>query len=716
MEDNSMNPPIAKKMTDWKEEPSLLDLKKDFEEALGSKDSHLVNVNRWKDNLRVEGAAKPNVPKGQSRVVPKLIRKQAEWRYPSLSYPFLSTPDVFTVEPRTWEDKKAAQQNQLLLNMQFNTGIDKIAFIDEYVRSVVDEGTVIARTGWEFEEEEYEEEVPVYEFYENPELMPMMQQLDEMEAQDPEGYSEEVDEGLEEAHMMYKESGIPHEVRVVGQETQTSTRTIKNQPTVEICELDDVIVDPTCKGNVDKANFVIHSFHSSISELKKDGRYQNLDKINLANNTILGEPDEGRDNTNSYNPSDKARQKFTVHEYWGYWDIDGNDLVKPIVAAWVGDTMIRLEENPFPDKKPPFVIVPYLPVRKSIYGEPDGELLQENQQIMGAVTRGMIDLLGKSANGQTGMRKDMLDATNKRKFEKGQDYEFNANVDPRQGVQTHTYPEVPQSAQWMLQQQSLDAESLSGVKAFTNGIDGDALGGTATGARGAMDAASKRELDIMRRLMNGLIKIGRKFVSMNAEFLSEEEVVRVTEEEFVPIRRDDLQGLIDLRLSVSTAEEDNSKAQELAFMLQTVGPNVNAGITFMIMADIARLRKMPDLAKRLEEFEPQPDPMEQELQKLEVEKLKSEIALNKAKTEETMTDAQYNTARAENTAAETDKKSLDFVEQESGVTQERDLQKAAEQAKSQADSQIKVKQEEQRLKENEGRKKALRDFLEKRAS
>jgi hypothetical protein len=49
-----------------------------------------------------------------------------------------------------------------------------------------------------------------------------------------------------------------------------------------------------------------------------------------------------------------------------------------------------MEENPFPDKKLPFISVQYLPTRKSIYGEPDGALLEDNQKIIGAVTRGMI--------------------------------------------------------------------------------------------------------------------------------------------------------------------------------------------------------------------------------------------------------------------------------------------------------------------------------------
>ncbi|MFR7882255.1 MAG: hypothetical protein ACLU5J_12890 [Christensenellales bacterium] len=35
----------------------------------------------------------------------------------------------------------------------------------------------------------------------------------------------------------------------------------------------------------------------------------------------------------------------------------------PFVATWVGDTLIRMELNPFPDEKLPFVLVQYLPVK-----------------------------------------------------------------------------------------------------------------------------------------------------------------------------------------------------------------------------------------------------------------------------------------------------------------------------------------------------------------
>lgn len=682
-----------KSLTDWDNEPTCAELKQDFTDAKSESDTHVSDVKRWLDNLHVQGSAKINTPEGNSKLQPKLIRKQAEWRYCSLSEPFLSTPDVFNVAPVTYEDRDAAKQNELVLNNQFNTKINKTKFIDEYIRTAVDEGTVIVRVGWDYEEREDVRTEPTYEFTpsDDPSTMAQYQQLASLSQSNPESFASQVPEHLQEALRLSMESGqmlVPVES---GTKEVTETVTVRNQPTLEICDFRNVVIDPSCGGDFSKARFVVFSFETSLDELKRDGKYENLEKVNITNSTILGNPDHVASDNSSFNFNDEPRKKFVAHEYWGYWDIDGTGTVKPIVATWVGDVLIRMEDNPFPDQALPFVVIPYLPVRKSLHGQPDGELLEDNQKIIGAVTRGMIDILGKSANGQTGVRKDALDLTNKRRFDKGLDYEFNANVDPRQAIFMHTYPEIPNSAQIMLQLQNSEAESLTGVKAFNNGISGQALGDTATGIRGALDAASKRELGILRRLADGVIQIGRKFIAMNAEFLSEEEIIRITNEDFVTVRRDDLGGNFDLKLSISTAEEDNQKAQELAFMLQTMGNSMDPTMSQMILSDIARLRKMPDLAKKIEDYQPQPDPIEQQRAQLELAKLQAEIAELQSRVVENQAQAQLDMAkagseqvRAGNTQADTDLKNLDFVEQESGVKQERDLQRQGEQAKSNA--------------------------------
>jgi hypothetical protein len=705
----------VKPLTNWKNAPKLEALKGDFDEARPSFDSQKTKIGLWLDNLFIRNKAQVDVPAGNSKIVPKLIRKQAEWRYPALSEPFLSTDDVFNVTPVTWEDREAAIQNQLVLNHQFNTQLNKTAFIDEYVRTAVDEGTVIVRVGWDYKETTIQKRMPVVEYRINPTLGPLHAQLDQLQNESPSQYASDIPDELKTAHEMTLEHGEPIEPVIVRYEMQDVVQVVHNRPTLEICDYRNVLIDPSCMGDIKKARFAIYSFESCSADLRKDKRYKNIERINIEGNSPLASPDHTpADNLHNFKFNDKPRKKFVVREYWGFWDIHGDGTLHPIVAAWVGDTLIRMEENPFPDKQLPFVVAQYLPVRKSTYGEPDGALLEDNQKVVGAVTRGMIDIMGKSANGQTGMRKDMLDATNRRKFERGQDYEFNMNVDPRVGIHMHTYPEIPASAQFMLQLQNMEAESLSGVKSFSQGISGQALGDVAAGVRGALDASSKRELGILRRLSAGIIEIGRKIIAMNAEFLSDVEVVRITNDEFVQIRRDDLPGNFDLKLSISTAEEDHNKASELSFMLQTMGNNMDQGMSQMILADIARLRKMPDLAKRIEAYQPQPDPLVQKQRELEVRLLEAKLDTEIAQATYYRANANLDTAKVSTEQAkqaqmqsDTDLKNLDFVEQESGVHQERELQRISQQAESQA----KLKKIDHQFKSEEKNKDIIKEFL-----
>lgn len=675
-------------LTDWANPPKLKELKADFDNAKPSRDGTVAKIDGWNDYRKGTGSAAPKVQKGQSKVVPKLIRKQAEWRYAALSEPFLSTPDLYKVSPVSWEDQQGAVQNGLVLNNQFNTSIDRVSLIDEFVRECVDNGTGVLRTGWDYVTEDATRTVPIYELFPNPGLEPTYQQMAQQEQQNPVlllNYPQELQDGFE----IYKEQQVAYQMVVTGTTEESYEKVIRNCPTVEVCKLSNLYVDPACSGDINKAKFVIYGFETSLGELKASGLYENLEKINVNNSSPLtAENFDTSSSDPNFQPEGKPRKRIVAYEYWGYWDTDNSGTLHPIVATWVDNVLIRMDENPFPDGKPPFVVAKYLPVAKQLYGDADAELLRENQDIIGAVTRGMIDLLGKSANGQTGFAKGLLDSTNKTRFGNGEDYEYNPGTDPRSGIFQHTYPDIPVSAQYMLNLMNTDAESLTGVKAFSgsNGISGQGLGSTAAGVRGALDAASKREMGILRRLTRAMTEVGRKIVAMNAIWLSDQEVVRVTEEQFIPIRRDDLAGNYDLSLTISTAEQDEAKAQELAMMLQTLGNNIDFGMTQMILSEIARLRKMPDLAHRIANFQPQPDPVAQQMQQMQMQLLQSQINLNNSQAQENGGKAALNQtkvgteqARAQQMQATTDKQNLEFLQNQNGVKHQQALE--LEQAK-----------------------------------
>jgi len=223
-----------------------------------------------------------------------------------------------------------------------------------------------------------------------------------------------------------------------------------------------------------------------------------------------------------------------------------------------------------------------------------------------------------------------------------------------------------------------EAEAMTGVRAFGIGNGG----GSATAARGALDATAARRINIVRNVNENLVKpLLRKWMMYNSEFLEEEQVIRITNEEFIDIKRDDLEGNIDIDIQVSTAEDNASKAQELSFLLQTVGPSEDPGIRKLIMIEIMKLQKMPDAAKKLEEYQPEPDPYVEQMKQLEMAKLQAEIAERQSRANENGVDIEVKTAKAEldrakarATGSKADLDDLTFLEKESGVDQEKIMQ------------------------------------------
>lgn len=187
----------------------------------------------------------------------------------------------------------------------------------------------------------------------------------------------------------------------------------------------------------------------------------------------------------------------------------------------------------------------------------------------------------------------------------------------------------------------------------------------------------------------------RKWMAYNSEFLEEEEVVRVTNDNYVPVRRDDLQGNIDIDITISTQEDNSARAQELGFLLQTLGNTVPFELTQMVLAEIVGLSRMPDLEKRLKEFKPQADPMQEQLKQLELQKLQlelmklqSEIKRNEARAGEDQIDvvlkqqkAAVEAAKARKLGSEADGLDLAFLMKNEGVGQADpmvDMQREAE--------------------------------------
>ncbi len=665
--------------------PSLALLKSDLHRAVSAHTTNKENINRWLDVLHVTNGEKLNLPDGKSHLQPKECRKLAEWRYSEFSEPMLSTPDMIRVKPRTHVDREAARQNQILVNYQFSELMDKEYLVDRYTRNFVDEGTVIAKVCWK-RETEMSKRMKINWLYKYPETdmeYKLVQDAINSYQADPNIASRMPIELLESV-LKTLETGEVTWAVIESEEEEEYEKVLVNQPDIEICDYRNVIPDPTCNGILSDAQFIVYSYSTSLSSLRKAPWYQKLDEVNTENTSDNDIEGYTRLDDSSFQFEDEPRKKVTVHEYWGYYDLYNTGKVVPFVAAWVDDVMIRCEASPYPFYELPFIMAQYLPVKDSLYGEPDAALTADNQRVYGAITRAMIDTFSSTAAGQTGIPDGMLSYVQEKNFLAGKRFKFNRNFTPDQIWQA-SMPELPASAYNMLNLQSQEASSMTGIQPFSQGMTGDAYGSTAAGVNVASSAQAKRTLSILRRFVKGWKDITKMILAMNAVWLEDEEIVRVTDEDFVKIQREDLVGmkLLSVELSISTQELDDIKANKMTMLLQTTGNTMPFEMTKLIYEDITNLYRMPELAEKIRNYTPEPSPEQQlEMKKLELELMTKQLELEniRADTNKKQADSDVSRSKAELNASQTDLNTLEYIHKEQGVDFERD--KALQQAQA----------------------------------
>jgi len=604
-------PASSDKFVDWKNAPTYKDLNADLDAARPDHEKYVAALQKYRVNYN--GGKDIKALPNRSTVKSMLIRKQSEWRYPVLEEPFLNTINMFDVKPRTGEDENGAIQNAQLINYQWNVKVDRTAIVTKMVRNYEDEGTAIIQTGWnaEYEDQMVEVEKPVYATPEESVMMlDMLVEQGEMTA---------------EQRMQFLQSGQPMQKSVELVQEEQSVLT-ENHVTYEVKDNESVIVDPTCGDDLSAAGFIICEYETNISELKKfeyekdeetreeTGYYHNLDSLKgMGNEESQYKRIHGEDKLeNDFVYSDEARKKLTAYEYWGYWDINDDNVLVPIVATWIGTVLIRLEKSPFPFDGLPFDAAANLPLKNNWRGEPSGILIVDNQEQIGRMTRAMNDMVSRQAIGQTFISDQIFpNRTEKDSYTNGRTTYYRHGMDPKRDIYRDQVDNIDNTTLSVIAFNEAAAESITGTRPF--GSSGISTTGGATGIRSATDATAKRELSALRRLSGSLILgIGRKTVMMNQAFMSEEQVIRITNQEYVTVNREDIQGEYDLIADVSTPEKDNEKSQDLGMIMQTNAATMDPKLAQKVLGKIVRLKKEPGLADDIENHVSEPSQQELE--------------------------------------------------------------------------------------------------------
>lgn len=647
----------------WKKIPKPEDLKIDVADAEAHAATFHADVQKALAILNpIEDKS---ASEDKSKLNPKTARKQGEWSHPVYAQPLLATRSLFNITGKLARYKPMALLLGKILNHQLNHQMKKTTLIGKLVRRVGNEGTVILKYGWDYQEKKRQEEVTYLE--------------------------KEVDEY---GNTVLDATGIPVERTYTKIEEQVTV--LKNQPFIDLCKYDSIAVDPSCEDDITKATYIAHTYEVTMKDLINDPRYHNVQRA------FAEAAQDAEADPTSYSRTNSARRKCKITEYWGEWDIHGTGVTESIVVAYIGNVIVRMSENPYPNGRFPFVFIVHTPnITPSIYGEPPALLIEDNQAFIGTIMRGASDTFGRSAMSQFLIPEGFLSKENMEKFSKGDNAVYrNMGIPPEQALHQVKMPELPATMFHMLQFLQNEVDSMSGSQSFSQGISGASLGSTAAGVNATMSAAGLRDMDVLGRITEGLTEIAYRVTELNMLMLSEEEMILLSgmeEDAFYEHYDPSITNMeaMTIDIDVATRAYNEMRSNRLAFLYQTKQSEMDADLSRDTLATILQLDDLEDFADQVRSFRPQPDPIAVATQQVDLRRKEVECDYIEAKKEhefakkdQTAAKSVTETAKAANFDAKTAAENLAFMQEFDGTKQTRQKEIINEQAMARSNADL----------------------------
>jgi len=614
----------------WKNKPKLKDLKKDYDNSKTFRDYMVDEINNriklYKEETR-DVKQRAGSERMKSRYTSNLIKKQLRWVIPNIEEPILATDALFKLNAKNIEAVEQTGINKDTLNHQWNIEVGKTSFINRSVRKFAIEGVTVTKIGWTVKTKKEKVATQKTIYTSDP---ARVNEILIKAQQDPEMFNK--------LKQMYEQQGqVPCGAEIVIDEKDI---VIENRPKLEVRDNRAIIIDPKANGVWEDVKFVIDICETDYSTLKGNDSYFNLDYVKKYIESKFGDEyptyndiiDKDTEDYDTFQFSDLARKKITMYEYWGYWDVNGDGTLVSIVASWIGDKLVRLEENPFPHGEIPYAVATFEPDADLFIGESDVNLLEEDQKGMTGTIRAMQDITNDDAIGQEFIDGSIFEsAVQRQNYEKGKTVWLRKNADPRNAIYRKETKPVPNVLFNMKQLYGEHATLLTGVEEMDGGA-GSRKQQSLSGPPISTDAKTNREMGVLRRYSAMLERVGKLILSMNKEYLltgyayTKHNKIEIIKD--IKALRDDFH----VSTKVLTNAMSDAIAAKINFMLQTNGSHMSPKLAMIHYKDIAELWNREDLVRAVDNEMNQP-PSEQEvmMQQLELERLKLEN--NKVKLE-----------------------------------------------------------------------------------
>ena len=586
-------------------------IKTDLENSRRYKLAINEDIEKW---IKIyDGKRDETIPDNKAKVVWKLVKKHGEILIANLVKPFITGSSIIKLDPRTPDDIYKTQIDNKLMDFYFNRKFDKSKFIKQMIQVMVKEGTAFIKVSWD--------------------------------------------------------------------------ETNKN-PHSEVLYNEDVFTDTDAQ-NIQDSRYIIHRFRTTVDELEANKNYdskaverfkQYLNR-NEEDSSIAGQDLHDRSLGLYKRDSDKDNDMF-IYEYW--YRKNNKIFIKSFVESDTSALVLNNEQYEYDWY--PFIDVPFYNKEYSIWGRALADIIEDEQLFMTSIVRGVIDNMAQSNNGQKFVKKGSLDSVNFQNLMSGKPVvEINTPDSINTAVQDGRFNELPSSVYNLLNVIESQAEGLTGVSKFMQGFI-DNPNASATSAQAIMSQSQIRLLDIENNITRGLTSMFRKWIEMIVNYTDEKEMFNITgttwaEEKAKMVQRykeqyqfdqmppetqqkaillilkqvekiyDNKTVNYDFKLRVGTDASNQIKINQINMLMQQTAPLVQANvippdIVKELIAKLFELFEYPDLADKIEKYQPQPDPIKQQMTQLEMAGLKGKADKEEALAKNAMARTAHTEAKA----------------------------------------------------------------------
>lgn len=587
-------------------------IKHDFKVAKSAKTEIDNRIAEWNDLYIGKVKNKEN----RSKYVAMELAKQIEYMKPNITEPFTNSSHPIRIS--TTKNEKRARIQQKYLNNEFTSEFGRVEFMEQLADIKLREGTVWVKTAWNYKEENKREVI------EHATMEEILQR-----GENPDKITQE------------KNGKFTVEYNNI--------KCLKNSPDAIICRNEHIFPDPDARTHKE-LRYLCYRKHMTISQLKESGKVTDdmLEKLktsmNAGDDTSLGSDRDSKAQSYGYkenaNTKDVERQKVSIIEYYGYYDLNGDGIAEPVIAAWAEkqDVNLYFEENYLPNSDIPFYNDVYSAVPFSLWGNGVGFFIKDDQNAKTGIMRGIFDNMALANNGQKFIKHGTLDYINFKRMRNGEKHIF---VNKEGGIEDGSFNQLPQSIQYVLGLVDKEVKEHTGVDAGSVAVNSTNSG---EDANGQLTLAQQRMAGMITSTSELLGKVFNDWLKMAEVFLNNEQIQALfTESEQQDIMAFEESEYTKVSFKVATNAQRQIRLQQLNMLMQqakALGQSMPAELINELVAEMFELFDMYDKAEALRTYRPEPSETDVIMQQLQVESAQLSNAKTQAEINELNAKAQ----------------------------------------------------------------------------